>query len=78
MIFYFPDKFHKTIPPKEYFWQVFSNVKPEEYDELISKAKERIISKRHHTRNNLRITDEALEVFAEFSNDDLGLLSRTN
>lgn len=77
-MFYFPDKFFKMIPPKDYFWQVFSKVKPIEYEGLITKAKERLVNMKHYTRNSINVTDEALDVLEDFYNDDLDLLSKPN
>lgn len=77
-MYYFPDKFYKTIPPKVYFWQVFAIIKPNEYKTVIETARNRVISFKKIIRNNIRMTEEALEVFNDFSDDDLNLLSKLN
>lgn len=41
-MYYFPNKFYKTVPPKDYFWQVYSMVKPDEYKQAVDKAQERV------------------------------------
>ena len=66
------------MPPKEYFWYVYAQLKPTDYDTLISKAKTRIISLRKLVRNNVQVTAEAMEVFKEFSDEDLDLLGKHN
>ena len=75
-MYYFPDKFNRTIPPKSYFWMVFSKLKTTEYESLINMAKVRLTNLRKTTRNHIKVTEEALEVFTEFNNEDLHLLSK--
>lgn len=78
MMHYFPDKFLKGVLIKSYFWQVFAVVRPSEYKTAVESAKSRLISFRKFIRNSIRMTDEALEVLNDFSEDDLNLLSNNN
>lgn len=73
---YFPDRFLKTAPPKKYFWQVFAAVKPNEYNDTIIVAKNRASTFKKIVRSNIKLTDQALEVFNDFVDDDLNLLSK--
>ena len=73
---YFPDKFAKTVPPKQYLWQVFAKIKQLEYQNVTELAKVRIIDLKKIIRNDIKVTDKALEVFREFIVDDIDLLSK--
>jgi hypothetical protein len=75
VLYYFPDKFLKSVPSKQYFWQVFSKIKPIEYENFIDLATKRVVQMKKFTRNTIKVTEEALEVFKDFSNEDLDLLS---
>lgn len=77
-MYYFPDKFLKVVPPKEYFWQVYAVIKPEDYKSIIDKAKSRLITFKKIQRNNISITQEALAVFNDFNEEDISLLSIIN
>lgn len=72
--FYFPDKFLRVVPPKLYFWSVYSRLKPDEYNALIEKAKARVVALRKLVRNSIAVTEEALNIFNDFSDQDIDLL----
>lgn len=75
---HFPNKFFKTVPPKDYFWQVYAVVKPNEYRQAIDKAYERLGTFKRLIRNDIKVTNEALEVFNDFSDSELFLVSKHN
>ena len=74
MTYYFPERFKKMPPPKDYFWRVYAVVKPDEYKTHLGKARGRILSLRKLVRNNIKVTNEALTVFNSFNEEDLSLL----
>lgn len=73
---HFPDKFYKGVTPKSYFWQVLAIKKPNDYEKLLSSARDRIINCRRLTRNNIIMTDEALSIFDKFTDESLNLLGK--
>lgn len=75
---YFPDKFHKAVPDKRYFWRVLAMVKLAEYDRYINKARTRLVAITKSMRNSITLTDEAIKIFEEFSENDLNSLSELN
>ena len=74
IIHYFPEKFRKAVPPKQYFWPVLSVIKPQEYDIYIKKARERVEVYRKIVNNNIKLTEEAIAVFEGFTMENLNLL----
>lgn len=76
LLYYFPDRFKKTTPPKKYFWQVIALTKPKEYLEYMESALKRIVTIRKMVRSTLKITDEALDVLQGFKENELRLLSK--
>lgn len=76
---YFPEKFIKGCPPKNYFWHIFSIVKKDEYEKLLKNSENRLREFKKIKKNYLNLTQEALKVFEEFSEEKkLNLLSFLN
>lgn len=75
IMFFFPDKFKKAVPPKDYFWSVIAILKPDIYRNLIEKAKHRLGDLKKVINNNIILTEEANKVFEEFDGSELKLLS---
>lgn len=58
-MFYFPDRFRKIYPPKQYFWQVFAVIKPVGYNNIIERSKGRLLTLKKAINNSIRVTDDA-------------------
>lgn len=78
IIYYFSDKYAKSISPKLYFLSVFCQIRPTNYKELIEIAKTRQVNLKKITRNSIWVTEEVLMVFNKFTDEDLNLLSKFN
>lgn len=73
-ISYFPDKFRKYPPPKKYFWNVFSQIKQAEYEQLLQTEKEKIRNQLVNQNAFVRVSEEALHVFNDFVEDSMNLM----
>lgn len=71
---YFPDRFRKYPPSKNYFWKVFASYSPKIYQSLIESTKTKLLNKKIIKPNKITITEEAASVLNDFKNHDLQLL----
>lgn len=78
LFIYFPEKFSKYPPPKDYFWKVFSIVNPQKYAKIVDKSKINLVKHKRIKENEINITLEAEEILKSFKPDDLKLLSLLN
>lgn len=72
---YFPDKFLRYTPPKKYFWNVYSQIKQNEYQKLLATQKSKLKVSSKQYLDTIRVTEESLAVFNDFVEDTIGLLS---
>lgn len=73
-IIYFPDKFLKHPPPKKYFWSVLSQTKPDKFKGILNLALKNYKNIKRLNNENIKMTEEALDVFDAFVNESLSLL----
>lgn len=73
---YFPDKFKKYTPPKEYFWKVYSQVFSEKFKNLVKSSEQTLRRIVNLKQENLSLTQEAIEIHKEFIEKSLTLLSK--
>jgi hypothetical protein len=63
---YFPDLCMKKLPPRTYFWQVFSVVRAAEFKALIDAKVEKLRSLRRVKEDKMKLSAEALKIFYSF------------
>ena len=74
---YFPDIFHKRTPPREYFWKVFSVIRNDKYEELVSGKIDDLKLKRKIKPDTFAITPDAQRILGRFTDEgNLSLLGK--
>lgn len=74
-IIYFPDKFKQATPPRTYFMEIYAQIKRDQYNDLIKSSMSDYMKIRRTRQENVRISEDALNVFNQYTEESIKLLS---
>lgn len=72
---FFPDSCFKRVPEKTYFWKIFTVLKPDLFNQMLTEKISNLKEKSKIKDDTIKLTYEAQEIFENFKFDsDLALL----